>query len=118
MVALLGFLLCSSRLLPNLASLGGCRPRPPLLCGRKPTGQRRRSDYAMFLVRPHRVFIGGYLSAPLAVVKVLKDLDYAAFRQPRRLPADRWSVQVPIFDRFQATGGKLRNSGSVRRAPP
>src|SRR3954447_18363424 len=35
--------------LPNLASLGSCRPRPPLLCGRKPTGERRRSDYAMFL---------------------------------------------------------------------
>src|SRR3954469_16418758 len=28
-----------------------------------------------FLVRPHGVFIGGYLSAPLAVVKVLKKLD-------------------------------------------
>ena len=25
-----------------------------------------------FLVRPHGVFIGGYLSAPLAVVKVMK----------------------------------------------
>ena len=28
-----------------------------------------------FLVRPHGIFIGGRLSAPLAVVKVLKTLD-------------------------------------------
>jgi hypothetical protein len=28
-----------------------------------------------FLVRPHGVFIGGHLKAPLAVIKVLKRLD-------------------------------------------
>ena len=31
--------------------------------------------YLEFLVRPHGIFIGGRLSAPLAVVKVLKTLD-------------------------------------------
>ena len=32
-------------------------------------------DSLEFLVRPHGIFIGGRLSAPLAVVKVLKTLD-------------------------------------------
>jgi NAD(P)-dependent dehydrogenase (short-subunit alcohol dehydrogenase family) len=30
------------------------------------------SSFLEFLVRPHGVFIGGYLSAPLGVVKVMK----------------------------------------------
>src|SRR3954468_9794654 len=56
---------------------------PPLSCHHHPDigvpSKRRRYATIMvsleFLVRPHGVFIGGYLSAPLAVVKVLKKLN-------------------------------------------
>src|SRR5688572_11418368 len=57
-----------------------------------------------FLVRPHGIFIDGRLSAPLAVVKVLKTLDLRCAQAATAIAGDRWTVRVPISSGFQATG--------------
>jgi len=76
------------------------------------TDHRCRTDWAHFV----KELLDGRYRDVGTVTLVMDQLNThtpASF-----LPEDRWNVQVPISNRFQAAGGKPRNSGSVPRVPP
>src|SRR3954468_23750432 len=59
-----------------------------------------------FLVRPHGVFIGGYLSAPLAVVKVLKTLNLRCVQAAMAFTGGPVERKGPDFRRVSGTRRK------------
>src|SRR3954463_7499435 len=67
-----------------------------------------------FLVRPHGVFIGGYLSAPLAVVKVLKDLDLRCVQAATAFAGGPVERTGPDFR--QVSGNRRKASKFRKRA--
>src|SRR3954463_3511737 len=67
-----------------------------------------------FLVRPHGVFIGGYLSAPLAVVKVLKDLDLRCVQAATAIAGGPVERTGPDFR--QVSGSRRKASEFRKRA--
>src|SRR3954462_8936317 len=65
-----------------------------------------------FLVRPHGVFIGGYLSAPLAVVKVLKKLNLRCVQAAMAFTGGPVERKGPDFRRVS---GNRRNASKFRK---
>src|SRR3954449_8801517 len=67
-----------------------------------------------FLVRPHGVFNGGYLSAPLAVVKVLKKLDLRCVQAATAFTGGPVERTGPDFR--QVSGSRRKASKFRKRA--
>src|SRR3954469_12258984 len=67
-----------------------------------------------FLVRPHEVFIGGRLSAPLAVVKVLKTLDLRCAQAATAIAGGPVERTGPDFR--QVSGNRRKASKFRKRA--
>src|SRR3954464_13571831 len=67
-----------------------------------------------FLVRPHGVFNGGYLSAPLAVVKVLKKLDLRCVQAGTAFTGGAVERTGPDFR--QVSGSRRKASKFRKRA--
>src|SRR3954471_16438334 len=65
-----------------------------------------------FLVRPHGVFIGGYLSAPLAVVKVLKKLNLRCVQAAMAFTGGPVERKGPDFRRVS---GNRRKASKFRK---
>src|SRR3954471_8511477 len=64
-----------------------------------------------FLVRPHGIFIGGYLSAPLAVVNVLKKLDLRCVQAATAFTGGPVERTGPDFRQVSGNRGKAPKFG-------